>query len=142
MQQILDDQIVKTQTMKSSPYAKIFEDTIRQWEEWLNYTLSFSEFWVKVQSVWLYLEPIFSSPDIKKHLPAESADFDTVDAQWKEMMAQIFDDTQVISFTKDRSFLDTLKECQTILDRVQKGLNDYLEGKRAAFPRFYFLSND
>lgn len=29
MQQILDDQIVKTQTMKSSPYAKIFEDTIR-----------------------------------------------------------------------------------------------------------------
>ena len=29
MQQILDDQIVKTQTMKSSPYAKIFQDTIR-----------------------------------------------------------------------------------------------------------------
>lgn len=32
MQQILDDQIVKTQTMKGSPYAKIFEDTIREWE--------------------------------------------------------------------------------------------------------------
>lgn len=25
MQQILDDQIVKTQTMKGSPYAKIFQ---------------------------------------------------------------------------------------------------------------------
>lgn len=58
------------------------------------------------------------------------------------MMAKICDDTQVISFTKDRSFLDTLKGCQNTLDRVQKGLNDYLEGKRAAFPRFYFLSND
>ena len=57
----------------------------------------------------MYLEPIFSSPDITKHLPVESADFKTVDSEWKEMMAKIVEDLQVISFTKDRTFLDTLK---------------------------------
>jgi len=40
-----------------------------EWEDWLNYTQTLFEYWVKVQSVWLYLEPIFTSPDISKSLP-------------------------------------------------------------------------
>lgn len=70
--------------MKSSPFAKIFENRISEWEGWLNYTFSFSEFWVKVQSVWIYLEPIFSSPDILKRLPYEGNN-----QQWKKL-SQIF----------------------------------------------------
>jgi hypothetical protein len=42
------------------------------------------------------------------------------------MMAKISEDLQVTTFTKDRSFLETLKKCQNTLDKVQKGLNDYL----------------
>jgi dynein heavy chain, axonemal len=34
--------------MKGSPYAKHFEERIANWEDWLNYTLNFSEMWVKV----------------------------------------------------------------------------------------------
>ena len=40
------------------------------------------------------------------------------------------------------SLLEDLQGCNAKLDIVEKGLNDFLETKKAAFPRFYFLSND
>lgn len=48
VQTILDDQIVKTMTMKGSPYAKIFEDRITEWEDFLNYTQSLFDIWISV----------------------------------------------------------------------------------------------
>ena len=49
---------------------------------------------------------------------------------------------QVISLCPDNRLLDNLRECNKLLEQVQKGLSEYLETKRNAFPRFYFLSDD
>ena len=47
------------------------------------------------------------------------------------------------SCTRDnKTLLARLEQSNNDLDRVQKGLKDYLESKRSVFARFYFLSND
>ena len=35
-------------TMKGSPYARIFEGEILEWEDWLKYVLDLFDYWVKV----------------------------------------------------------------------------------------------
>jgi len=142
IQTILDDQIVKTQTMLASPYIKPFESRAKDWEQFLLITQDVMDLWLKVQAQWLYLEPIFASDDIKKQMPKEAERFAKVDGVFRATVAKCLEDPKVLVFTRTEGLLDSLKESFDLLELINKGLNAYLEQKRLYFPRFFFLSND
>uniref|UniRef100_A0A8C2TM90 Dynein axonemal heavy chain 1 n=1 Tax=Coturnix japonica TaxID=93934 RepID=A0A8C2TM90_COTJA len=140
--QLLDDHIVMTQSMSFSPFKKHFEERMNTWENKLKMTQDVLDEWLNCQCSWLYLEPIFSSEDIKRQLPEESERFDVVDKDWRIVMKKANENPEVMSLCPDPALLESLKKCNKLLELVQKGLSEYLETKRGAFPRFYFLSDD
>ena len=142
IQQLLDDHIVKSQAMSSSRFVKPFVERITSWEKTLNDLQEIIDNWLKMQSTWLYLEPIFSSDDIMRQMPTEGKLFRAVDSVWREAMSQTLEVPGVITTAKREGLLEGLVEANRKLDVIQKGLNDYLETKMIAFPRFFFLSND
>ena len=75
-------------------------------------------------------------------MPEEGKLFKKQDAMWRENNKQVLKDVHVLAVADIPGLVESYKEQNEMLEVVQKGLNDYLEMKRLAFPRFFFLSND
>ncbi|KAG1672242.1 hypothetical protein FOA52_002944 [Chlamydomonas sp. UWO 241] len=135
VQQLLDDQLMKVQAMNASPFVKAFKDETLAWERTLFSMQDLLDQWVTVQSTWMYLEPIFSSPDIVKQMPREGERFEVVNTAFRALMEDAVASPACVSMAKDLERLDALREASKLLEQVQRGLAAYLEKKRLYFPR-------
>ena len=50
--------------MKGSPFAVVHLARIEIWDEWLTLANNIIDVWIKVQTNWIALEPVFASADI------------------------------------------------------------------------------
>ena len=139
---LLDEQLVKIQSMLTSPYVAHVEQKCKQWEAKLLDTTNLIDAILSVQRNWLYLEPIFGSGDIMRQMPNEGRKFTTVDQTWRRTMHTIEQNPRVMDVVDQPGILQTFENADAKLDEIQKGLDAYLELKRLSFPRFFFLSND
>lgn len=142
IQVVLDEHVTMTQAMMFSSFKGPFEEEITEWNATLQMVSEVLEEWLAVQRNWLYLQPIFESPDINKQLPAEGKRFASVDKNWRQTLAAAKAKPKCVEFCKNSKLLEKFRESNYFLEMVQKGLSDYLEVKRSSFARFYFLSND
>lgn len=82
-----------------------------------------------------------SSEDIRKQLPVDSDRFDRIDADFKILMDEMSKRSNVVESTNRAGLCERLEGLQKELVLCEKALAEYLETKRLAFPRFYFVSS-
>ncbi|KAH9492578.1 Dynein heavy chain 6, axonemal [Bulinus truncatus] len=142
IQQLLDDSNINIQTVQSSRHVGPIKTKVDEWAASLSLFNKTLESWVTCQRTWLYLESIFSAPDIQRQLPVEAKLFIEVDRSYKEIMRRVKKTPLAIRNGTQPGLWETFEYNNELLDKILKCLEAYLETKRVAFPRFYFLSND
>ncbi|KAI4873222.1 hypothetical protein NFI96_025127 [Prochilodus magdalenae] len=142
IQVLLDDSSINMATVASSRYVGPIKARVDEWQRQLNLFSQTLDEWLTCQRNWLYLESIFSAPDIQRQLPAEAKMFLQVDKSWKEIMRKVNNLPNALRAATQPGLLEIFQNNNALLDQIQKCLEAYLESKRVIFPRFYFLSND
>lgn len=86
IQVLLDDSQVNMATISGSRYVGPIKTRVDDMQRQLHLFSDTLEEWLNCQRSWLYLESIFSAPDIQRQLPAEAKMFLEVDKSFKEAM--------------------------------------------------------
>ena len=86
IQVLLDDSQVNMATIAGSRYVGPIKARVDDMQRQLNLFSETLEEWTNCQRSWLYLESIFSAPDIQRQLPAEAKMFLDVDKSFKDAM--------------------------------------------------------
>ncbi|KAJ3215607.1 Dynein heavy chain 6, axonemal [Dinochytrium kinnereticum] len=142
IQTLLEDSQVTIATIKGSRFIGPIKAEIDRWDKQLSLFADTLEAWLNCQRNWLYLESIFSAPDIQRQLPDEARMFSQVDRTWKDVMRKVYRNPNAMKSGTMPGLLEIMQQNNSLLDQIQKCLEDYLESKRLLFPRFYFLSNE
>ncbi|XP_046391604.1 dynein axonemal heavy chain 6 [Ischnura elegans] len=142
IQTVLDESHININTIASSKHVGPLKFRVDEWINKLDLFSKTLEEWQTCQQNWIYLESIFSAPDIQRQLPAESKMFTTVDKSWKEIMRNVAKIPLAMPACTKPGLVDAIQANNMLLDQIMKCLEAYLESKRVVFPRFYFLSNE
>ncbi|XP_068162278.1 dynein axonemal heavy chain 10 [Antennarius striatus] len=138
----VDNDAMNLQGMSGSRFAGPFLPNIQEWEKNLSLISETIEVWMMVQRKWMYLESIFCGGDIRLQLPEEAAKFDKINKQFKDIMDEAEKNPNIKQCCVVPNRLSDLQSLIDGLQSCQKSLNDYLDSKRNAFPRFFFISDD
>lgn len=115
---------------------------VSAWQKKLSVADLVTTVWFEVQRTWMHLESIFmSSEDIRKQLPVDAERFDRIHDEFKKMTEDMSKTPNVVQATNRDGLAGALDILQKELVLCEKALAEYLETKRLAFPRFYFVSS-
>lgn len=141
---VLDETMATLNNILANRYVKAVRKTAEKHLQDVQLIMDIVEKWTEAQRKWMYLENIFGAADIKKQMAQESREFEICNAFIKNFVKRTNITPKLIKLVSkaNDNLLQNLTKNTETLERIEKQLEQYLEGKRQLFPRFYFLSND
>jgi dynein heavy chain, axonemal len=139
----LETDQLAVQGMMASRYLATFETEVTGWQKSLSMVSEVLILLAEIQRNWSYLEPLFiGSEEVRRELPDDAVRFEGIDRDVKAILMEADQTKNVNAACNKPGLFANLERLQKELDRCEKSLSDFLNGKRRQFPRFYFVSKN
>lgn len=137
----LENDVTAVSAMFSSRYLATFEDKINFWNKGLANIGEIMGILAEVQRQWSFLENLFMhSEEVKKELPNESIKFIGIDKDTKAILTEAYKTKTCLDFCTREHVLPALDKIRADLAICERALNNFVNSKQIAFPRFFFVS--
>jgi len=160
LEELLDDHLAKTQSMRGISNAKEWEVSRGNWEMKLLYTAQCLEQMSRLQKNYMSLILIFCSPAsvVNLKLQMEAQVFQRVETEWRQFIARaetekvmpLFRVEETISGAErgnmhldpQKAVLIRFRKMNEDSEHILLAANEALKARSLDFPRFFFLSNE
>uniref|UniRef100_A0A7S1KN20 Dynein-1, subspecies f n=1 Tax=Percolomonas cosmopolitus TaxID=63605 RepID=A0A7S1KN20_9EUKA len=143
IKEALEEDTTQLAGVSGSRHVAPFMAELSSWEKILSTIDEVIDLWWDVQNTWINLEVIFiGSQDIREQLQALAKEFDKLDSDWTKLMFDTSKNRLIKEACNVKGRRSLLEGLQQRLSACQKGLSAYLQTKRDAFPRFFYISDD
>eukprot|EP00756_Hemistasia_phaeocysticola_P021738 Hpha_TRINITY_DN15791_c11_g1::TRINITY_DN15791_c11_g1_i1::g.41603::m.41603/K10408/DNAH; dynein heavy chain, axonemal len=141
VQHTIEEHQVVLQSLAQNRFVDVYVGQVQHWQRTLTTVESVLTLFTEVQRTWRHLQSIFvSSDDIRTQLPKESQLFLELDSQVRFLLRDASRMPQIVPMCLAEGREEVLSKMRHELRRCERALEEYLLQKRAAFPRFYFVS--
>lgn len=124
----LEDSSMVLSTLSSNRYSSPFRPKLQDWIGKLATVAETMEQWLAVQSLWSYMESVFSTGDIVRQLPLEAERFGCADEVFVRLVSTARETGKVMEVccSSDSLCHSPLPQLLEQLELCQKGLAAYL----------------
>ncbi|CAM9656208.1 unnamed protein product [Ascophyllum nodosum] len=138
----LDDSIMTVGNVLASPHVGPIRAEAEELSGKLLLLQTTLEECLIFQRTWGHFSSILAAPDIRKQLPKETRAFRVVDSFFKAFTKRTGEDPHCLVAGTVPGLIDEFKRNNEALEGIARSLEEFLQVKRQAFPRFYFLGDD
>lgn len=139
--EMLENDQQQVSAMLSNRFVAFFEVECTKWNTSLANISEINNMAGEVQRTWTFLENLFiHSEEVKKELPKQAELFVGIDKEVKRILADAYAKQIALIYCDQTWVLKSFTEAQKQLTVCEKALQEFMDSKRTAFPRFYFVA--
>lgn len=141
LQAVYDDSYISISNIAASRHIGSLKPKVDDWVKNLDLFGKVLDEWLICQKKWIYLEAVFAGTIIQQTLPHEFKIFKIADKWYRNLMRDVSKAPLTFPIMTNAQHLENFRQNIILMEQVSRCLEIFLETKRVAFPRFYFLSN-